>query len=169
MKTFAPILLVLAASANAANPLKLPTVHGYAVEMPGALILPVNLPGATLSGPMSVPVIPILPIVNATIATKPLILPAALIASVKAAPSVDIPFVIDWSPLDDDGEDGDEEAGALVTADPGPKKPRPSSGANSALRDIALGREPIRIAAEKVFDGRRESNRLVALPHAKIF
>lgn len=188
-KRFAPVLLALglSASANAAvSPLKLPTVNGYAVELPGvkSLTLPLSMPGVTVSAQMAAPsvsakiavptltptVIAMTPISAASASDLPK--PVALGAKTPA-PSAGDHFTLDWSLLDgksggSSDKDGEEHSGELVPVDPGPK-PMPPAGAHAQLRDASADRKPIRMAAEKMFDGRRETIREEALPHAKIF
>lgn len=171
-KRFSPVLLALGLSASAGAavaPLKLPTVNGYAVELPGvkSLTVPLQMPGVTVSAPAA------LPVVAARIAVPALAPTPIALSVVKAAPSTGDHFALDWSLLDGTSggkadKDGEEHSGELVPVDPGPK-PMPPAGAHAQLRDATAGRKPIRMAAEKLFDGRRETIREEALPHAKIF
>ena len=182
-KIFVPmILLGLAASANAVSlPNKLPMSS-------------IGLPGASIGAVITIPTLinPITPSLNALSLprTAPMSLPApvpsaihparlpsvpsslplptrAVLADVRrSAPSIIEHFVLDWSALN--GGDGAEPAPALVPVDPGPK-PLAPAGAMNELRDIAAGREPIRIEVMKIFDGRRETIREIALPYEKFF
>jgi hypothetical protein len=160
-KKFAPIFLALglSAAANAAMiPLKLPTVNGYAVTMPGLSILPMSMPGATyvmaeiavptlnalsypVSAPMSLPARPVpVPVIGRT-----------------SLPGVPSPLPL---PL------------PMVTAEvavPKPITPATAFNALNEMRDSMQGREPIRVTGAEVFDGRRETKRDVALPADKFF
>lgn len=190
IKIFAPMILLLASTfARAASaPLRLPTVNGYAVELPGTAILPMTMPGLIhgmaeisvpslqaqsypVSGRVSLPVRrapvegrAILPGVPSPLPV-PLPVVFALAVARRPAPSAE-GFTVDFSRLDD--ENGDAAAPALVPAGPEPK-PLAPAGALNELRDASQGRVPVRVNAEKAFDGRRETSREIALPHDRFF
>lgn len=173
-KNFAPMVLVLGlTSANAASiPYKLPTTIGnlVPVALPGSAIIPMSLPTvnaviAIPNAPISLPATPVPSIAIGPArlpgVPSPLPLPAPIALSVRRfAPSAGEPFALNWSLLDDDGE----AASALIPSDPGPR-PLSPAGALNELRDAVSGPEPVRAA----FDGRRETGRELALPHAKFF
>jgi hypothetical protein len=153
----------VASEARAASaPLKLPTVNGYAVEMPGLSILPMNLPSVTVSAEISVPSLrpafypisapSIAPLIGpVSLPVKPLPLPLAGRAILPGVPSpLPLPVVI---------------AVAAVH----PVSPSEAFNALNETRDSAQGREPIRVTGEKLFDGRRETPREVALPSERFF
>ncbi|MEQ1920292.1 MAG: hypothetical protein ABL955_13965 [Elusimicrobiota bacterium] len=190
-KIFAPVLLALAftSAAHAASaPFKLPTVHGYAVTLPGIPVLPISLPtvnaviaapalAPTLNAsalpvpaPISLPVLPAAAIGQAHLPSIPSPLPLPTPAALKtsrSAPMIIEEFVINWSLLDDKG--GDEAAPALVPNNPGPQ-PLSPAGALNELRDVAQGRDPIRVTPGNLFDGRRrETHRELELPSNKYF
>ncbi len=191
-KIFAPILLALAFSSAAhaaVAPFKLPTVNGYAVSLPGLPILPISLPtvnavftaptlAPTLNAaalptpaPISLPILPAAAIGQARLpsipSSLPLPTPAALKTSRRSAPMIIEEFVINWSLLDDKG--GDEAAPALVPNNPGPQPLSPAAALNE-LRDVAQGRDPIRVTPGNLFDGRRrETPRELELPSNKYF
>lgn len=171
MRKLAPLLLALglSAAAKAATPVAIvkinvttvSTIIPLPMSFPGvsrpAVILPAQLPGVPSPLPLPTPAV-----------FKPF--PAALLVKPFSAPSTGGSF-LDWSFLDKrDDDEGDEAAGALVPADPGPKPMPPAGSALSALRDSIFGREIIRVHAAKpdlLFDGRRETARDVVLPNGK--
>jgi len=152
----------VASEARAASaPLKLPTVNGYAVEIPGLSIIPMNLPSVTVSAEIAVPSLqPAMYPISApaigpvSLPVKPLPLPLSGRAILPGVPSpLPLPVVI---------------AVAAVR----PAAPASATAAFNSLnetRDSAQGREPIRVAGEKLFDGRRETPREVALPSERFF
>ncbi len=168
MRKLAPLLLGLglSAAAKAATPVAIVKLNSTTIttiipmSFPGvsrpAVILPAQLPGIPSPLPLPTPAV-----------FKPV--PAALLAKNFSAPSTGGSF-FDWSFLDKRDDDGEEAAGALVPADPGPKPMPPAGSALSELRDAIFGREPIRVHAvkpEQLFDGRRETARDVVLPNGK--
>ena len=150
-KTLA-LILGLANAANAAGvSYKLPAtlVNIVPIYMPGVSILPMSLP--TVNGTIAVPVRA--PSLTVTVTPIP-------------APSIDVPFALNWSLLD--GKGGDEAAPALASADPGPK-PLAPAGALNELRDLSEGRDPIRTPGN-LFEGRRrEKLRDLEIPASKYF
>ncbi|MCM2304083.1 MAG: hypothetical protein NDJ72_05230 [Elusimicrobia bacterium] len=189
-KTLA-LVLGLSASAHAQVVYKLPTTLGNIapVVLPGRPVMPMILPTVDaviavpaikpvlnptafpVIAPISLPVYPVpaigpvrLPGVPSPL---PLPTPAALAAARRPAPSsVEEPFFINWSLLDDKG--GDEAAAAMVPNDPGPR-PLAPAGALNELRDLANGRDPIRMTPVRLFDGGREKLRDLELPSNKYF
>lgn len=170
LKTFA-LIIGLAGSAEAAGvSYKLPAALGNIapIYMPGVSIIPMSLP--TVNGVIAVPTRAPSVIVSVIPAPAPLILPvlpaAAIGRAVLPAPSIDVPFALNWSLLDDKG--GDEAAPALVSANPGPK-PLAPAGALNELRDLSEGRDPIR-SPGSLFEGRRrEKLRDLEIPASKYF
>ena len=177
IRKIAPLLLALGLSgaAKAASPVAIvkvnvttiSTIVSLPMSFPGALnpsITPMSFPGVsrpTVIAPAKLPGVP---------SPLPLPVPAALLAKNFSAPSTGGSF-LDWSFLDKRDDDGDEAAGALVPADPGPKPMPPAGSALSALRDSIFGREIIRVHAvkpEQLFDGRKETARDAVLPNGKI-
>lgn len=132
-----------------------PSLTAQSLPLSAPLSLPAPIP--SIIAPARLPTVP-----------SPLPLPerAILAHARRSAPSTPEHFVLDWSFLD--GDDGADAAPALVPVTPGPK-PLPPAGAMNELRDLTAGREPIRVESTKIFDGKRESLREIALPHDKFF
>jgi hypothetical protein len=175
MRKLAPLLLALglSAAAKAATPVAIVKINATTIttivpmSFPTVLIpsiTPMSFPGVnrpTVIAPAKLPGVP---------SPLPLPVPAALLAKPFSAPSTGGSF-LDWSFLDKRDDDGEETAGALVPADPGPKPMPPAGSALSALRDSIFGREIIRVHAvkpEQLFDGRKETARDAVLPNGKI-
>ncbi len=189
-KRLAPVLLALsAASAHAASSAVVKMPAGFPVSMPSVTITAMipapslNILSMPLGAPTILPTIRQIPtILPARLpgvpSPLPMPVPLALSAVKHAAPSTGDHFTLDWSLLDgtSGGTSDDETSNELVPADPGPK-PQPPAGAMNELRDATSQRTPIRVGADKakalaggkVFDGRREAQRELALPHAKFF
>jgi len=134
-KILAPILLALgfAAAANAAaTPFKLPTVHGYAVTLPGITVLPIFLPtvNAVIAAPALTPTlnVSVLPI-SAPISLP--VLPAAAIGQARL-PGVPSPLPTPASVLAEllDPALGREPRG--LSAD------NPFDGRRTSLRELEL-------------------------------
>jgi hypothetical protein len=154
-KVLAPVLLALAGTASAALPealpLKLPTtvVNTVPLIMPGITleIIPLGMPGAPSNPGVNFPAPAIKPL--------PLKLPTPGAIPVVVAP-VSLPVV--------------EAAVAVQPAAPAKELPIVEARALNELRDAVHGREPIRMNADKAFDGRRETGvRAEALPSGRIF
>lgn len=189
-KTLA-LILGLAGSAHGQVVYKLPSALGNIapVVLPGRPVVPMVLPtidpviavpaikpalnptAFPVKSPASLPAYPVpaigpvrLPGVPSPL---PLPTPAALASARRPAPSaVEEPFALNWSLLDDKG--GDEPAVAKVPNDPGPR-PLSPAGALNELREAGDIQDAIRKAAEKMFDGRRMSQRELELPVNKYF
>ena len=145
------ILLGLTASANAVSlPGKLP-MGPY--SLPGASIGAISLPSALPEIYAEVAILSI-SAVKTTPAALPTPIPSVIIAAI-------VPFVPVALPL---------PASAIV-AHIGRFTPKPEAHATAMneLRDVAVGREPIRVETTNIFDGRRETIRETALPHDKFF
>lgn len=151
-KIFAPILLALGVSATAnaaATPFRLPTVHGYAVTLPGLPVLPIFLPtvNAVIAAPTLAPtlIVSVLPI-SAPVSLP--VLPAAAIGQTR------LPGVPSSLPLPTPAS-----LGATRT---------PESFLIEML-DPMLGSEQRGLTAENPFDGSRKSHRELELPHNRYF
>lgn len=146
-KTLAPLLLVLGlTSANAQIisaklPMKLPTPLGNIVPviMPGVSIIPMSLPtvDAEIVTPVRMPTFIEAPI--------PMSLPSR---PVPVNGRIILPGVPSPLPLP-----------TVIAVAARPQKPALAFNALNEMRDSAIGREPIRVNAGDVFDGRRESAR----------
>ncbi|UPT72841.1 MAG: hypothetical protein M0D55_13035 [Elusimicrobiota bacterium] len=157
MKKFAPLFLALATSAAAQQvtrvPMVLPSVNAYAVYFPAPspALIPMSMPGSVsveIAVPLSLPAPR--PVPNAITplsfpgAKNPFPLPTPLIvAQAEVVPALPVVDAVQ----------------AVVPARP----------ALNELRDTVIGREPIRVQANKAFDGRRETVREAALPSGRIF
>ncbi|MBI2387436.1 MAG: hypothetical protein HYV14_15715 [Elusimicrobia bacterium] len=180
-KTLA-LVLGLAASAHAQVVYKLPTTLGNIapVVLPSRPVVPMILPSVdavialptikpeaipvivTVITPASLPVYPAPAIGPARLpgvpSPLPLPTPAALASARRPAPSaVEEPFILNWSLLDDKG---DEPAAALVPNDPGPQPLSPAGAVNQLLNEIKPG---------QLFDGRKPSQRELELPFNRYF
>jgi hypothetical protein len=147
----AALALGFTAPAFAAGaPLKLPTVHGYAVTMPGIVVheVPMSMPGASFSVAAAVPA----PGLAVSALPAPAIRWKATAIERAAAVQPLAPLV---------------PAAAAAKAPAQVPAPAPASALDE-LRDSAVGREPIRTVEGAAFDGRR-SARESDLPGARFF
>ncbi len=151
-KIFVPILLALSfsATANAASTaFKLPTVHGYAVTLPGIPVLPISLPtvNAVIAAPALAPMlsVSVLPI------SAPISLPVLPAASIGQARLPGVPSSL---PLPTPASLGAARTPESFLAE---------------MLDPMLGSEQRALTAENPFDGRRKSLRELELPHNRYF
>ena len=156
-KTFAPILLALGFSATAnaaATPFKLPTVHGYAVTLPGIPVLPISLPtvNAVITAPAFVPTLNVSVFPISAPVSLP-VLPAAAIGQIS------LPGVPSSLPLPTPASLSDARRPASLN----------TASVLAELLDPSLGSKPRGLTAENPFDGRRRSLRELELPHNKYF
>lgn len=143
-KTLAPVLLVLGLSFSAKAapaPFKLPTTLGNIAPMimPGVSIIPLSLPtvNAEIVTPIRVPTF-----IDGSL---PLSLPSR---PVPVNGRIILPGVPSPLPLP-----------TVIAVAARPQRPAIAFNALNEMRDSAIGREPLRVDAAKVFDGRRESAR----------
>lgn len=160
-KTYAPLLLALglAGSSHAAGmSYKFPSTIGNIapIAMPGisgVTIQPLSMPGVSISAIVAVPTL------NPALypAPTPISLPMrpAPVVGQALLPGVPSPLPL---PL------------PIVVAELAkPLSPAPAFNDLTGMRDAVQGREPIRVNADKIFDGRRETPRATALPSDKFF